>query len=205
MQECQRTAITPPQRWTVSATMSHTEGRLRHEGALSGPDVSVSVCVCVCVCVCVWGRWNTDFISFQIMRLRTCHLREEFQLSVIPPQTSADQTQGAGAGHWCSSFFCSLSLAACQSAQKSLKSHWWDALNVGNTLLQGPHSFPVKFLLQMNIFSVDLGQFSQLLRSWQERNPFVSQPNSTQLMFLVSLYNSADLINQVVRNMRALS
>lgn len=51
-----------------------------------------------CVCVYVGGGWNAHFIFSQIMRLSTCHLREEFQLSLFQLQTFATLTGRAGAG-----------------------------------------------------------------------------------------------------------
>lgn len=92
MSECLCIASTPPQSWMALAAMSHTVGSIRHEmGSLSG----VCVCVCdVCVCVCL-RRLECRFHILQIMRLKTCHQREEFQQSYF--QTSTAPTRRAGA------------------------------------------------------------------------------------------------------------
>lgn len=47
----------------------------------------------VCGFLCVWEGRNADFISSQIMRLRTWHLKEEFQWSFVQPKTFDELVQ----------------------------------------------------------------------------------------------------------------
>lgn len=67
---------TRPLQWRmVLSAMSHSAGSLWHDGALN-------------VLTWVWGRRNADFISPQIMRLKKCHLKMEFQPFLLQRHTA---------------------------------------------------------------------------------------------------------------------